>query len=68
MYIKGLCYVYTMDDKPTLHIVVSKEILEGIDRAVELGYSMNRSDFVRAAIGNTLKELSIITEMKTKKL
>ena len=56
-----------MDVKPTLHIVISKETLEGIDRAIELGYSMNRSDFVRSAIGTTLKDLSIITEMKTKK-
>ena len=69
MYIKGLWYVYTMDgqEKKTLHIVISDEMLEGIDRAVELGYSMNRSNFVRAAIGNTLKDLSIITEMKQKK-
>ena len=55
------------DEKPTLHVVVSDEMLKGIDRAVELGYSMNRSDFVRSAIGNTLKDLSIITEMKSKK-
>ena len=56
-----------MDEKPTLHIVISKETLDCIDRAVALGHSMNRSDFVRTAIANTLQDLSIITEMKTKK-
>lgn len=56
-----------MDEKPTLHIVISKETIVCIDRAVELGHSMNRSDFVRTAIANTLQDLSIITEMKTKK-
>ena len=58
--------VYNMQKKQ-MNIVLSDEMLNGIDRAIELGYSMNRSDFVRAAIGNTLKDLSIITEMKTKK-
>lgn len=43
------------------------KMLEGIDRAVELGYSMNRSDFVCVAIGNTLEDLSIITENENKK-
>ena len=56
-----------MDEKPTLHIKISKETEEGIERAVELGYSMNKSDFVRAAIGEKLKDLSIITEMKSRK-
>ena len=50
-----------------LNIVLSDNMLAGIDRAIELGYSMNRSDFIRTAIGNTLKDLSIITEMKQKK-
>ena len=48
-------------------IVLSKEMLEGIDRAIELGYAMNRSDFIRAAIADKLKELSIIEEMKKRK-
>ena len=48
-------------------IVLSKEMIEGIDRAVELGYAMNRSDFIRAAIGRQLQELSIIQEMKKRK-
>ncbi len=56
-----------MGEKHTMHIVVSNETLECIDRAVEIGHSMNRSDFVRTAIANTLNDLSIITEMKAKK-
>jgi len=48
-------------------MVLSKEMLIGIDRAVELGYCMNRSDFIRAAIGEKLKDLGIIGEMKQKK-
>ena len=59
--------VYSMQKKQ-MNIVLSDSMLEGIDRAIELGYSMNRSDFIRTAIGNTLKDLSIITEMKQKKL
>ncbi len=53
--------------KRQLNIVISEEMLEGIDRAIELGYSMNRSDFIRAAISEKLKELSIIEEMKKRK-
>ncbi len=53
--------------KRQLNIVISEEMLEGIDRAIELGYSMNRSDFIRTAISEKLKELSIIEEMKRRK-
>jgi len=53
-----------MGNKEKLNMVISKEMLKGIDRAIELGYAMNRSDFIRAAIGKQLQELSIIQEMK----
>ena len=56
-----------MSKKEKLNMVISKEMLEGIDRAIELGYAMNRSDFIRAAIADKLKELSIIEEMKKRK-
>lgn len=42
-------------------------MLKGVDRAIELGYSTNRSEFIRSAIGKQLQELSIIQEMKNKK-
>ena len=44
-------------------MVLSKEMLNGIDRAVKLGYSMNRSDFIRASIGEKLKDLSILKDL-----
>ena len=50
--------------KRQLNIVISEQMLKGSDRAIELGYAMNRSDFIRAAIGKQLQELSIIQEMK----
>ncbi len=56
-----------MPEKRTLHIVISDEMLKGIDRAVDLGYSMNTSDFVRASIGEKLKDLGLIGETKQKK-
>ena len=56
-----------MGEKEKINMVISKEMLEGIDRAIELGYAMNRSDFIRAAIADKLKELSIIEEMKKRK-
>ena len=56
-----------MGEKEKINMVISKEMLEGVDRAIELGYAMNRSDFIRAAIADKLKELSIIEEMKKKK-
>ena len=67
MLIVLLYYMNSTGNKERFTMVLSKEMLNGIDRAIELGYSMNRSDFIRAAIGNTLKDLSIITEMKSKK-
>lgn len=53
-----------MPKKEKLGIVISKQMLKGIDRAIELGYAMNRSDFIRSAIGKQLQDLSIIEEMK----
>ena len=50
-----------------IQINLTGEMLEGIDRAIELGYTTNRSEFIRSLIGEKLNELSIITEMKTKK-
>ena len=50
-----------------IQINMSKEMIEGIDRAIELGYATNRSEFIRAAVGKELKDLSIIEEMKKRK-
>lgn len=53
--------------KERVNMVISSQMLEGIDRAIELGYAMNRSDFIRSAISEKLKDLSIIEEMKKRK-
>jgi len=46
---------------------LSQEMIEGIDRAIELGVATNRTEFIRMAISDKLKELSIIEEMKKRK-
>lgn len=54
--------------KPIIqNLNLTNEMLQGIDRAIELGYTTNRSEFIRSLIGEKLKDLSIITEMKSKK-
>ena len=50
-----------------VQIKLSQEMIEGIDRAIELGFSTNRSEFIRSAIGKQLQELSILQEMKERK-
>lgn len=50
-----------------IQINLTGEMLQGIERAIELGYTTNRSEFIRSLIGEKLNDLSIITEMKTKK-
>lgn len=50
-----------------IQINMSEEMLEGIDRAIELGYATNRSEFIRAAVGGQLQYLSLIAEMKKRK-
>ena len=51
-----------------IQINLTGEMLQGIERAIELGYTTNRSEFIRSLIGEKLNDLSIITEMKNKKL
>ena len=50
-----------------VQIKLSQEMLEGIDRAIEIGVATNRTEFIRMAISDKLKELSIIEEMKRRK-
>ena len=42
-------------------------MLEGIDRAIEIGAAANRTEFIRNAISLRLQDLSIIEEMKKRK-
>jgi len=66
IYISIMIYMFCMGLK-LIQINLSEEMLEGIDRAIELGFSTNRSEFIRSAIGKQLQELSIIQEMKERK-
>ena len=51
-----------------IQINMSKEMIDGIDIAIKLGYATNRSEFIRMAVGEKLKDLSIISEMKKRRL
>ena len=61
-----MVYVYYMSMK-LIQINLTEEMVTGIDRAIELGYTTNRSEFIRSLIGEKLNDLGIITEMKQKK-
>jgi len=66
VYINIMIYTFYMGLK-LIQLNISAEMLKGIDRAIELGFSTNRSEFIRSAIGKQLQELSIIQEKKEKK-
>lgn len=51
----------------SVRIRMSKEMIEALDIAVELGVAMNRSDLIRAAVSEKLERLSIYEEMKSRK-
>ena len=51
-----------------VHIRLSNAMVEGIDLAVKLGQGNNRSDIIKMAIANYLKELTVTSEMKKRKL
>ena len=61
-----MLYMFYMGLK-LIQINLSEEMIEGIDRAIELGVATNRTEFIRMAISDKLKELSIIEEMKKRK-
>jgi len=54
-------------DTIPMQIRLPKAMLEGIDRAIEIGQGSNRTDIIRTAIANYLRDLSITTEMKERK-
>ena len=43
-------------------------MIEAIDVAIEIGQGSNRSDIIKTAIANYLKELTVTSEMKKRKL
>ncbi|MDI6888094.1 MAG: ribbon-helix-helix domain-containing protein [Methanocellales archaeon] len=54
----------TMSD---VRIKMPKPMLEAIDLAIEIGQAGTRSDFIRMAIANQLRETTITGEMKKRK-
>ena len=43
-------------------------MIEAIDLAIEIGQGSSRSDIIKTAIANYLKELTVTSEMKKRKL
>ena len=43
-------------------------MLEGIDLAIEVGQAATRSDFIRMSIAERLRVLTIVEELKLRKL
>ncbi len=42
-------------------------MIEGIDYAIKIGQGSNRSDIIKTAIANYLRELNITNELKKRK-
>lgn len=51
-----------------INMRLPKNMIEAIDLAIEIGQGSNRSDIIKTAIANYLKELSVTSEMKLRKL
>jgi len=51
-----------------INMRLPKNMLEAIDVAIEIGQGSSRSDIIKTAIANYLKELSVTSEMKKRKL
>ena len=45
-----------------------KNMIEAIDLAIEIGQGSSRSDIIKTAIANHLRELTVTSEMKKRKL
>lgn len=51
----------------SVRVRMSREMIEALDLAVEIGAAMNRSDLIRAAVSEKLERLSIFEEMKERR-
>jgi len=49
-----------------MRVRMSKEMIEALDLAVKMVATMNRSDFIRAAVSEKLEKLSVLAEMERK--
>lgn len=50
-----------------INMRLPKNMIEAIDVAIEIGQGSNRSDIIKTAIANYLKELTVTSEMKKRK-
>ena len=55
-------------DTVPINMRLPKNMLEAIDVAIEIGQGSSRSDIIKTAIANYLKELTVTSEMKKRKL
>jgi len=51
-----------------INMRLPKNMIEAIDLAIEIGQGSSRSDIIKTAIANHLRDLSVISEMKKRKL
>jgi len=51
----------------SVRVRMSREMIEALDLAVEIGAAMNRSDLIRAAVSEKLERLSVFEEMKERR-
>ena len=51
-----------------INMRLPKNMIEAIDLAIEIGQGSSRSDIIKTAIANYLRELSVTSEMKKRKL
>jgi hypothetical protein len=51
-----------------LPLRISSTMLEGVDLAIKIGQGNNRSEIVRMALANYLREIAIVNELKKRKL
>ncbi len=50
-----------------INMRLPSNMIEGIDLAIEIGQGSSRSDIIKIAIANYLKELTVTGEMKKRK-
>lgn len=55
-------------DTVPINMRLPKNMIEAIDVAIEIGQGSSRSDIIKTAIANYLKELTVTSEMKKRKL
>ena len=55
-------------DTIAINMRLPRSMIEAIDLAMKIGQGSSRSDIIKTAIANYLKELTVTSEMKKRKL